>query len=334
MQVLASPTRPEVDKAHANGISLDIGVQSPRNLLYVARRKALTWSALGLISTVLHLIWNSIFFESIPFVIFTGAITTSDFLSATDRWDNATGAIEPYYFTNKELIPGLKDQARNFTRVDRHTCIDSYIDPLRATADLVIVAANLTSVSNNGSSLVQGWVDGLASNLWNTATFWICDAYQKPGHRVQFCNAEWAKSFEDQWTVRTWQAPHKQIVAVDYCLLGERGDNQERCGFHASIPLLSVVCFSTLLGVMLLMAAKCVTRELALLRLGDVAASFLKSSKDSGVQVPSLGAATARRHVGTKRRMIRAQCTSWKPAKQISWLFALRRRQRFMLYFL
>jgi hypothetical protein len=56
MQLLVSPTRKDVDRAHDNGIYLDIGIPSIRNLRYVRRKKAAIWWLLGFCSTCLHLL--------------------------------------------------------------------------------------------------------------------------------------------------------------------------------------------------------------------------------------------------------------------------------------
>jgi hypothetical protein len=56
MQLLASPTRNDVDRAHARGVYLDIGISSVRNLRYVGRKKAAMWWTLGVCSTCLHLL--------------------------------------------------------------------------------------------------------------------------------------------------------------------------------------------------------------------------------------------------------------------------------------
>lgn len=64
-QVLSSPTRAEVDTAHARGRSLDVGVLSWRNALYLSPFKTLTWSALFLTSLPLHLVFNSAILQSV-----------------------------------------------------------------------------------------------------------------------------------------------------------------------------------------------------------------------------------------------------------------------------
>lgn len=54
MQLLAAPTRKEVDKAHSQNRWLDIGVPSWRNLKSIKRTRCLMWCVLGLSSVPLH----------------------------------------------------------------------------------------------------------------------------------------------------------------------------------------------------------------------------------------------------------------------------------------
>lgn len=55
MQCLSAPTRLDIDRAHARGKWLDIGVPSTRNLSAIPKYKALMWLTLGLSSVPLHL---------------------------------------------------------------------------------------------------------------------------------------------------------------------------------------------------------------------------------------------------------------------------------------
>lgn len=55
MQCLCAPTRPEVDKAHANGQFLDIAVPSFHNLSYIAGSRHILWWILAVSSLPLHL---------------------------------------------------------------------------------------------------------------------------------------------------------------------------------------------------------------------------------------------------------------------------------------
>ena len=57
MQCLSSPTRNEVDKAHANEVLLDIGVPSIRNLFGISWDRLLLWFFLGLSALPLHFVY-------------------------------------------------------------------------------------------------------------------------------------------------------------------------------------------------------------------------------------------------------------------------------------
>ena len=56
-QCLASPTRSEIDAAHASRRWMDIGVPSIRNLFRIKAERRLLWIAIGLTSIPLHLLY-------------------------------------------------------------------------------------------------------------------------------------------------------------------------------------------------------------------------------------------------------------------------------------
>jgi hypothetical protein len=56
MQVLNSPTREEVDKAHSQGRWYDVGLLSVHNLRLISRKRAILCLILAMSSTPLHLL--------------------------------------------------------------------------------------------------------------------------------------------------------------------------------------------------------------------------------------------------------------------------------------
>lgn len=64
MQVLNSPSRKEVDKIHARGSWLGIGVPSVRNAFRVGKFKTSCWLLLLVSSIPLHLLFNSMIFQT------------------------------------------------------------------------------------------------------------------------------------------------------------------------------------------------------------------------------------------------------------------------------
>jgi hypothetical protein len=57
MQCLSAATRKDIDAAHAEGVWLDIGVPSFRNLRRIRKKRAALWWLLGLSSLPLHLLF-------------------------------------------------------------------------------------------------------------------------------------------------------------------------------------------------------------------------------------------------------------------------------------
>lgn len=58
---LNSPTRKEVDRAHANGDWVDIGILSARNIVgRVSRKRTIIWYILAATLILIHLIFNSV----------------------------------------------------------------------------------------------------------------------------------------------------------------------------------------------------------------------------------------------------------------------------------
>lgn len=57
MQCLGSPTRAEVDTAHAKGKMLDIGIPSIQNLGVIGRERGVLWAALAISALPLHFVF-------------------------------------------------------------------------------------------------------------------------------------------------------------------------------------------------------------------------------------------------------------------------------------
>lgn len=57
MQCLISPTRDEIDTAHAQQKSLGLGSPGMRNLIYISWKRTAVWLVLGISSLPLHLLY-------------------------------------------------------------------------------------------------------------------------------------------------------------------------------------------------------------------------------------------------------------------------------------
>ncbi|KAI1094980.1 hypothetical protein F5B19DRAFT_505090 [Rostrohypoxylon terebratum] len=229
MQLLISPSRDEIDRAHSKGISLRIGVPNIRNLR-----------------------WNSSIFTSLPVASIPRAIATSDFQTAADNW-TLSNPLPPRWWwvfpppdrwgdVTYDLSPvyTMKDKAASLIRLEPRECIAEYIDPLKSTRSVMVVAWNITSVQNNGSSLLDGWEGGW--DYWETAQYWLCSTYDL-GYYTKLCDRAWADGLIGDWVVGVGGKPvGLPNVQVDNCLVGEEGDNEDRCGLHYSVYILAIVC--------------------------------------------------------------------------------------------
>lgn len=296
MQLLVSPCRDEIDKAHSKGISLRIGVPNVRNLRHVDRKRVVGWLCIGATATLLHLFWNSSIFTSLPVVSIPRAIATSDFQTApddwtisnplpprswwgfpsADRWGGASYDLSPVYT--------MKASVANLARLEPQECIDEYIDPLKSTRAVMVVARNMTSIQNNGSSLLDGWMSGW--DYWDAGNYWVCSAYD-PGEYTKICDRAWADGLVDDWIVGVGgKSVGLPNVLVDYCLVGDAGNNEDRCGLHYSTYILAVVCTCTSLECLLVLwtgiyfrrnkeAGEAKRRRRTLITMGDAIGDFL-----------------------------------------------------------
>ncbi|KAI0382068.1 hypothetical protein F5Y04DRAFT_270683 [Hypomontagnella monticulosa] len=62
MQIVASPSRKEIDEAHKYLHSLDIGIPSVKNVQFISSFKKICWFVLALSSLPIHLFFNSVIF--------------------------------------------------------------------------------------------------------------------------------------------------------------------------------------------------------------------------------------------------------------------------------
>ncbi|KAL4908768.1 hypothetical protein BDW74DRAFT_187317 [Aspergillus multicolor] len=266
MQILVAPSRAELNKAHSKGKTLEIGVPSLKNLLSIGRIRVAGWVCIGVLATILHIFWNSTIFTSLPIAVIPRALVTNDFFVLGENWTASDSLARydwwepsPWYGTesrNKSMIYGLQNAAMAgaMTYLNTTACVQRYTDPMNATGSLIIVARNISSAQNNGSSLIDGWVSGWEA--WEYSASWICRAYQPDptgfrkwarwGDWTDFCNWEYAKDFAGNWTLS-----YPVWMQVDHCLVGEEGDNDERCGLHYSVHIVGIVLACTVLGTLM-----------------------------------------------------------------------------------
>ncbi|KAK7428354.1 hypothetical protein QQZ08_005111 [Neonectria magnoliae] len=283
MQILIAPSREEIDCAHRKGVALEIGVPNLKNLKRVESKRVVGWVMIGAIATLLHVFWNSSIFTSLPIAVIPVVIATSDFQTAAYNWTASDSLAHFHSWWSRmagheeeqmSTLYALQAAAANFTRIGSEACVKRYIDPREPTSPLIVVAGNVTTAQNNGSSLIDGGILGWLG--WEWSSSWICWAYQTEVWR--YCNWEFAKTFANQWTLG-----QQRGVRVDHCLVGEGADNAERCGFHYSTHVVGIVCVCTLLESLLVCwtafhhtrSAATKVEKQTMITVGDAIQSFL-----------------------------------------------------------
>ncbi|KAF4974097.1 hypothetical protein FZEAL_8970 [Fusarium zealandicum] len=253
MQILVAPSREEIDTAHRKGKVTEIGVPSLKNFRHIEKKRTTVWLIIGLVATTLHVLiidfsWNSTIFASLPVAIIPRAIVTSDFQTASDNWKASDPLpklpwwelppAEQREAMNLSTVYSLQSQATSFTHLSKPECIKQFVNPLESTRSLVVVAKNVSSLQNNGSSILDGWTSGWGHG-WELSSAWICTEHQISLQDWRYCTWEFGQTFSDNWTVE-WSNSGFPPILVDHCLVGEAGNNKERCGLHYSTYVLGI----------------------------------------------------------------------------------------------
>lgn len=99
MQCLSAPTRKDIDRAHANGSYLNIGISSVHNLIHNVSWKSALWLVLVITTIPIHLLLNSAFF---------GALEANNYgvLVATEGWQTQQMTQSGNTYTFPEWVSG------------------------------------------------------------------------------------------------------------------------------------------------------------------------------------------------------------------------------------
>lgn len=180
MQCLSSPTRGEIDKAHGQGIWLDIGVPSVRNLRRLSPIRVAFWWLLAISSIPLHLLYNSAVFSSLCTRQYNVFLVSNEFLLGAPfdmtsllsvHKDSALNFTEvnPYMYlpqsdqapTLSEVLPDtlqvtLSDTLRDYQKnsaamvsLNNSACIEAYTAPIFSTKSDLLVVCNYTTADNS-----------------------------------------------------------------------------------------------------------------------------------------------------------------------------------------
>ncbi|MCJ1470576.1 hypothetical protein MMC07_009222 [Pseudocyphellaria aurata] len=295
MQCMSAPTRTEIDKAHAQGVWLDIGIPSMRNLRRISGKRVLVWTVLGLSSLPLHLLYNSVIFSSISTNNYVALAVNSAFVDAPHvnnvnisgyPFDDVRSGL-PFYdvtshnrssyyneFNIQAKAIGLYKAARNSSLqlLNNSACIQAYAhDYLSDRSDLLLVtSANSTSIPTLFSTVT---VNSVGTNEEIACVpdmyFWIC---ANP-RCSDLCQSHLSEVLADaeHWSLNPY-AFYMAALKVKYCLSQQ---TQEHCKLQFSLQIMIVVIVINTLKMVLMLYAVFGLKETPLMTIGDAVASFL-----------------------------------------------------------
>ena len=301
-QLLAAPTRSEVDAAHEKRDWLDIGVPSLRNLWKkrIARKRRVAWTLLMISSTLLHLVWNSAVFAARPFSVYQIAIVTSDYLEDVGPWPTQ----------NNQTLQMLRNTS-SLSRLDKPQCIERYTSSIPGQKDVMIVAANVTmqdqasiAVGNTSSSLLWETANINSGPNWIWGQSWPCSAFAQPGAQpVSWCTADFLLPKQEDWIITdityVGHVGHGTgnkflSVKVDHCLSAGVESLESFCALRYSAWILLMVCVLNLgkctviyyTAYLHYRSDKNHKAEAPLVTIGDATASFLSEPDTTTKNLP------------------------------------------------
>ncbi|KAH7420103.1 hypothetical protein BKA64DRAFT_652375 [Cadophora sp. MPI-SDFR-AT-0126] len=345
MQLLAAPTRADINRAHELNKWLDIGVPSVRNFTSIGRWRQFSWILLASTSLPLHLIYNSAVFTSLASNDYTVTVVNSYFLNSTSSsWNLDTAASrglgDPGYswvtarhrgfpgwqipiLSAQDVISEMQHNATigSYTRSSVSSCFKLYNDYWSPLGNVVIVTKNDTRSPEqqvNDSLLIYASIiprnDNYAKNQWAVGY----------GPQSSSLNNFYSSNLPSGEVVKWYLSP--RYYEVDYCYIQPPATAGDRCRFEYSPQIMITVCILNLLktGIMIVVwwtrkyqwAAWEENEKQVLYTLGDAIQSFLQTPelKTADMCLATKDDFTMRRTFKTKRT--KAELILWKDPRQ------------------
>ncbi|KAH8683711.1 hypothetical protein BGZ61DRAFT_550641 [Ilyonectria robusta] len=296
MQVLSSPTRAEVDRAHRDNFALKIGVQSMRNLWRGSGVKLTCWTLFFLGSFPLHVIFNSAIFPTeYMSPDWNLTIAAEGFISGAPYFGPGAGVWPPKsksdqsllnvtgYGHNEDLYDYFKptsevsrriefaaNHAQDWRRLEVADCLSQY-QYCNGRVDfrdvvMVVKAKNWSAMVSNDTSL--GWDRSSVFVLRNSSDKALQDL--------------WDKNVPPNSTNSLWFATSCNtlplldgVLDLQYCLVQQFSPTCKVC--VSNTLLMIVVTAAALKAILCVAALRCLSEEHPLVVPGDAIASFIRS---------------------------------------------------------
>ncbi|RMY63560.1 hypothetical protein D0864_12597 [Hortaea werneckii] len=277
MQCLSSPTRAEIDRAHARGDWLDVGVVSVRNLWRINWRRTVIWWILALSSVPIHFLYNSVIFKTIAANEYIVLVTNRDFLQGK--------SFAPFYQQEQTITlsdgyaSAIRDvqldfsQGNNYandTRVHNLTaseCMTAYGTTFVSEHRNVLAITSAQGNQTNNTILYADWPSINLNNGFESVPYgWIClDAQgQSQSNDVTECDIVSARKNASSWTINDYK--------IEFCLAQVA---QPHCKLQFSLPILATVIVMNACKSICMFWTLWRHSSATLVTIGDALSSFL-----------------------------------------------------------
>lgn len=267
MQCLSAPTRDEIDKAHQQRISLDIGVPSVRNLRRISRRRIILWWLLALSSIPLHLMYNSAVFSTLSTHSYTAAVVSHGFLTGAP-FGNLTALAT---IASDNLLTELRDKQSTLQNLSNDECLKAYRNELIPNRRHVLA---ISSATITNCSVLSYWPDNVRHLYLNDSLKryypyeWTCTASLE-SFLTRFGGSIGEDFYPCDLPTQDWTVFKDPI---EYCL-SER--IEPSCKLQLSLVIMIIVLLCNFAKILCMSLTIWKPSSVPLLTLGDVIASFL-----------------------------------------------------------
>ena len=290
MQCLTSPTRDEIDKAHARHDWLDIGIPSLRNLRRISWDRIGLWWMLALSGIPLHLLYNSAVFSTLARQDYEVFVASPEWVAAVFNGSISIGSFEG---TNASSFPQSLRNLTQWDRLDNDRCMQAYAQLFVSSHGDLLAISSAVKPSEPPLAIIDSWTlpDQFISDNTSLTTYaldnpiasnftppyiWICYNYQKdrPKHYPGvWCdpNSIIQKKQDTNWTISGY-ADGKNFP-IQYCL---SQPVIERCKVQFGLPIMLAVIGCNLMKCLCMLLTLWWQGSPPLVTLGDAIESFLQ----------------------------------------------------------
>ena len=299
MQCLSSPTRKEIDKAHARHAWLDVGIPSFRNLRRLSKCRVALWWLLAISSIPLHLLYNSAVFTTLSTQEYNVFLVSKEFPSGSP-FNASAGKFwgSGYEKTGVEAASALLEEyQRNVTSLkslSNEVCIKTYTSSIISSNSDVILVSDYSSATD--SFLVSNLdVESTVLPDAYLSTQWTC--HMPTYFSTVFCSSIHPNPDPLNWSIDLGIQYHPNSLlpiasfpvnqtTITGCL---SKPVEERCKTQFSLAIIITILVCNLIKVACMGVIVWRQDPEPLVTLGDALASFLESPDSSTKGFPLYG---------------------------------------------